>query len=155
MLPFYVSFAERFHDLHEQIQNYLNALPLEALDWKPGPEMNSISVIIVHLTGSERFLIGDVVMQEPSNRNRDSEFQMSGMSKPSLVKRLNDTEAYIKSAFEKLSLDDLGTERMHPRHGTMVRVDWALLHALEHTATHLGHINMTVQLWHQRNVGED
>jgi hypothetical protein len=48
----------------------------------------------------------------------------------------------------------LETERTHPRHGNQVSVAWALLHALEHAATHVGHIQLTVQLWHQKSVGE-
>jgi len=117
--------------------------------------MNSVSVIIVHLTGAERFLIGDVIMQDPSNRNRDAEFLVKGMSKQDLVRRLNDTEAYLKAALEKMRLPDLDATRLHPRRGTQVSVSWALLHALEHAATHVGHIELTVQMWSQRSTGGD
>ena len=154
MLPFYEALTERFHDLHEQIRNDLNSLPPEALDWIPGHEMNSVSVIITHLTGAERFLIGDVVMQDPSNRNRDAEFLVKGLTKADLSRRLDETEAYIANALANLTLEDLATERIHPRHGNQVKVAWALLHALDHVATHLGHINITTQLWHQHSVGE-
>lgn len=154
MLPFYEALLNQFHELHSEIQRDLEVLPAEALDWIPGPEMNSVSVIIVHLTGSERFLIGDIVLQDPSNRNREAEFRVAGMSKADLVERLDKTEAYLKAAFEKLSLSDLATERIHPRHGNQVTVAWSLLHALEHAGTHTGHIQMTVQMWHQRSVGE-
>jgi hypothetical protein len=154
MLLFYEALADRFHELHSDIQRDLDTLPPQALDWKPGPEMNSISVIIVHLTGAERFLVGDVVMQESSNRDREAEFLIAGMSKADLIQRINDTEAYLRVAFEKLNLSDLEKERIHPRHGDQVSVSWAILHALEHTATHVGHINLTVQLWHQKSVGE-
>jgi Protein of unknown function (DUF1572) len=153
MLPFYETLAERFHDLHEEIRNDLSALPPEALDWIPGHEMNSISVIITHLTGAERFLIGDVVMQDPSNRNRDAEFLVKGLTKDDLNRRIDETEAYIRTVFEKLAMEDLSTTRLHPRHGDQVKVAWALLHALDHIATHLGHINITTQLWHQRSAG--
>jgi hypothetical protein len=155
MLPFYEALADRFHELHGDIQHDLDTLPSEALDWKPGPEMNSVSVIIVHLTGAERFLSGDVIMQDPSNRNREAEFSIAGMSKADLIQRLTDTEAYLTAAFEKLSLSDLETERIHPRHGNQVSVAWALLHALEHAATHVGHIQITVQMWHQKSIGEE
>jgi len=154
MLPFYEALADRFHELHGELQRDLEALPFEALDWKPGAEMNSVSVIIVHLTGAERFLIGDVIMSDPSNRNRETEFRVAGMSKEDLVHRLTETEMYIEGVFEKLSLADLEMQRTHPRHGNQVSVAWALLHALEHTGTHVGHINMTIQMWHQRLVGE-
>jgi hypothetical protein len=154
MLPFYEALLDRFYDLHREIENDLDVLPPEALDWKPGAEMNSVSVIIVHVTGAERFLIGDVIMSDPSNRNREAEFRVEGMGKSDLVQRLTATESYIKGAFEKLSLTDLETMRTHPRHGNQVSVAWAILHALEHTATHVGHIQLTVQFWKQRNVGE-
>ena len=152
MLPFYEELANRFNELHAAILIGLNALPDEALDWKPGDEMNSVSVIIVHLTGAERFLIGDVIMQDPSNRNRDAEFLVKGVSKQDLIRRINDTEAYLRSSFEELRLTDLEATRLHPRHGTQVSVSWALLHALEHTGTHLGHIELTAQIWKQRFV---
>jgi hypothetical protein len=154
MITFFEALVERFHDLHGEMKRDLEALPPAALDWKPGPEMNSVSVIIVHLTGAERFLVGDVVMQESSNRNRDLEFQAQGMSKEDLIHRLDDTEAYLSNALGQLSLSDLETTRIHPRHGDRVSVAWALLHSLDHAATHLGHINLTVQMWHQRSVGE-
>ena len=116
--------------------------------------MNSVSIIITHLTGAERFLIGDVIMNDPSSRNREAEFSVSGMSKADLVNRLTATEAYLTAALEALSLSDLETQRIHPRHGNQVTVAWALLHALEHAATHVGHIQITVQMWHQKVVGE-
>ena len=79
MLPFYEVLLDRFYDLHREIENDLDVLPPEELDWKPGTEMNSVSVIVIHLTGAERFLIGDVVMGDPSNRDRESEFSVEGM----------------------------------------------------------------------------
>ncbi len=150
MLPFYEALAERFQDLHTQVKKDLDSLPSEALDWVSGPDMNSASVIITHLTGAERFLIGDLIMQDPSNRNRDAEFQVKMVPKQKLLQRLDDSEMYLKSAFEKLTLQDLDTERLHPRRGEQVKVSWALLHALDHVALHLGHLQMTAQLWHQR-----
>jgi uncharacterized damage-inducible protein DinB len=150
MEPFFNSLIDHFHELHAEIQRHLDGLPPEVLDWIPGAEMNSVSVIIVHLTGAERFWVGDVVMQDPSNRNRDAEFQVGGMSKADLLRRLSETENYLKAALEKLSLSDLETERTHPRQGNQVSVGSALLHALEHTATHVGHIQLTAQMWQQK-----
>jgi hypothetical protein len=154
MIPFYQALADRFHELHSDIIRNLDSLPDEAIDWKSGSEMNSVAVIIVHLTGAERFLIGDVVMGESSGRNREAEFKVSGLTREDLVKRLNDTEAYMAAAFEKLTLADLETFRIHPRHGNQVLVAWTVLHALEHASTHVGHINITVQLWHLKMIGE-
>jgi len=146
MNPFYEELYNRFHELHHEIEQTLDALPPDVLDWKPAPEMNSIGVLITHLTGAERFLIGDVVMGEPSNRDREAEFQAAGLAKQDLLDRLTTVDAYIKGAFEKMSLVDLEMSRTHPRNGKQVSVSWAILHALEHTGIHLGHIELTVQL---------
>lgn len=149
MIPFYDALDSRFRDLHHEIRTALESLPPEALDWVPGPEMNSLSVIITHLTGAERYLIGDVIMGDPSNRNRDAEFQVKGLSKSDLLRRLDQTEAYLTGAFAKLTLEDLAATRLHPRRGEQVNVAWALLHALDHIALHTGHVEITVQLWQQ------
>jgi len=150
MISFYADLLDRFHDLHADIENALELLPQAAMGWTPGPDMNSVSVLTVHLTGAERFLVGDVVMGDPSNRNREAEFQGSAWDKNDLLRRLVETEAYLKRAFEDMKLSDLETTRLHPRHGGQVSVAWALTHALEHTASHLGHIQITAQLWQQK-----
>ena len=144
MIPFYQALYDRFHELHGDIERSIENLPPEALDWKPGADMNSMTVLVTHLTGAERFLIGDVVMGDPSNHSREAEFQAVEQTKQDLLQRLAVTDAYIKAAFEKMSLADLEAERVHPRHGNKVSVAFSLLHALEHTATHVGHINLTV-----------
>ncbi len=154
MQPFFQALYDMFHELHEEIRKTLQDLPEEAMDWVPNEGMNSLGVLVTHIAGSERFLVGDIVMQEPSNRNREAEFQEQGKSKAQLLQRLQNSETYIHGAFEKLSLDDLDKTRTHPRHGNQVSVAWALLHCLEHLGLHVGHIEMTVQLWNLPD-GED
>jgi uncharacterized damage-inducible protein DinB len=147
MIPFYTEVLNRLHELHNEIEKAIEGLPQEALDWKPGPAMNSICVLVVHLSGAERFLIGDIVKGEPSQRNRPAEFMAAGWEAAALVKRLRDAEAYFKSVLESMSLEDLGGERRHPRDGSQVSVSWAILHALEHTALHTGQIQDLRQLY--------
>ena len=54
---------------------------------------------------------------------------------------------------EGLALPDLEATRVSPRDGRTFTVVWCLAHALEHTALHLGHIQVTRQLWDQgKNV---
>ena len=150
MTPFFEDLLDRFHELHADIGKALDELPQAALDWKPGEDMNSLCVLVVHATGAERFLIGDVVMGDPSNRNREIEFQATGLDVNTLKSRLIDADAYARTAFETLNLQDLEMLRRSPRDGHKLTVAWALTHALEHTAIHLGHIQMISQLWMQK-----
>jgi len=150
MHQFYVALFDRFHELHTEVERALETLPPNALDWKPGKDMNSLSVLIVHLTGAERYWIGDVARGDPSNRDRDAEFQVEGLGAGELKRRISELEAYEKMSFEAMELSDLEKYRRSPRDGQEFTIAWALAHALEHTAVHVGHIQMLSQLWEQK-----
>lgn len=134
---------------HNEVLASLQGLPAEALDWSPGPGMNSITVLVFHLTGSERYWIGDVAMGEFSGRNRESEFAAREAEPEVLRARLDDSLAYARQALGRLTSQQLEQERMAPSDGRKVTAAWAILHALEHASVHLGHIQLTRQLWEQ------
>ncbi len=150
MQTFFKDYLEMMRTRHEEILKALDGLPLDALDWIPASDTNSISVMIFHLTGAERYWIGDVAAQEPSNRDRDAEFKVYGGGMDVLKKRLDDSLAYARKALDKFSVQGLEALRGVPRDKHNVTVGWALLHALEHMTLHLGHIQITRQLWEQR-----
>ncbi len=150
MEKFYQSYLERLEKLHQDISKAIEGLPQEALDWSPGPGMNSIDVLITHLTGAERFWIGDIAMQDPSGRVRSREFEARGTGVSALRERLDNNLTYARSALAKLDLKDLAAERPVPRENRSTDVASALLHAMEHTALHLGHIEITRQIWDTR-----
>jgi len=143
----YFSFVQ---SCHNDIHKALDGLPPEALDWTPGADTNSISVLVTHLTGAERFWIGDIAAQEPSDRNRDAEFKVTGLGVDILKKRLDDTLSYVSSVLEKFSIQDLETLCRSEKHDREFTVGWALLHALEHATEHKGQIQLTRQLWEQK-----
>jgi uncharacterized damage-inducible protein DinB len=150
MINFYQDYLNRLDELHTNIEQAIKDLPQDSLDWSPGEGMNSIAVLIVHLTGAERYWIGDVALGDTSGRDRATEFSVSRIPLAALQARLVDSSAYAQNALTRLTLGDLVQERVSPRDGRKFSVAWALLHALEHTAIHLGHIQITRQLWEQQ-----
>lgn len=148
MLAFFADFGDRLETMHTSIENAVDGLPSEALDWQPGPEMNSIAVLVTHTAGAERYWIGDVAGQDPSGRVRESEFEVEGVETAVLLAKLQAALDHSRTVLESLTLDDLEQERLLPRDGRTFTVGWALSHALEHTALHTGHIQLTCQLWH-------
>jgi uncharacterized damage-inducible protein DinB len=149
MQKFFTDYLDLLQDCHNGILQTLEELPPEALDWIPGNEMNSIAVIVFHTTGSVRYWIGDVAAQEPSNRDREAEFRVKGVEVEVLKKRLTDNLEYARNALNTMSLDTLESTRLLSD-GHETTVGWALLHALEHATSHLGQIQITRQLWKQR-----
>ena len=147
MHTFFADYLNLLKKCHDDIHKTINGLPPEALDWVPGAEMNSICVLVYHITGAERFWIGDVAVNEPSNRDRNAEFKVRGLGEAFLRGRLDDSYGYATAVLEQITLQDLETPRTSSR-GTFT-VGWALLHALEHSHLHLGHLQITRQLWDQ------
>jgi hypothetical protein len=141
---------ERFEAFYGIIEKAVADLPAEALDWKPGPDMNSIGVILAHTAGAWRYWVGDVAGDLPSGRVRADEFKTYGVDAADMVARLRaalDTSREVLGRLELSRLGEVHTAGMFDEQRT---VGWALLHALEHTALHAGHIQLTRQLWEQR-----
>jgi hypothetical protein len=86
-------------------------------------------------------------MGESSNRDREAEFRVRGVELSTLQQRLADSLAYARSALERLSIEDLEQTRMAAHWGRTVSVAFALLHCLTHAREHVGHIELTAQLW--------
>jgi len=149
MQTFFTDYINLLQEHHNNILETLDGLRPAALDWTPGPDMNSISVLVFHLTGAERYWIGDVAAQDPTERDRDAEFRVHDVEMDVLKKRLTDNLEYTRNTLNKFTIQDLETTRVSARDGRKFTVAWALLHALEHTTLHLGQIQITRQLWEQ------
>ena len=147
MYSCYVDYLDRLKALHDDVRRVQEGLPTEALDWLPRPGTNSISVLVVHLTGAERYWIGDVAAGEPSGRDRDAEFRTAGKDAATLSDCLDGSLAYARETLAGFCHEELAELRTSPRDGQAYTVAWALLHALEHTALHLGHIQLTADMW--------
>jgi uncharacterized damage-inducible protein DinB len=136
--------------VHREFERALDGLPDEAVNWVPGQGMNSLAVLATHTAGSERYWIGDIAMQEPSGRVRQSEFLVQGMSAREALSRLKNSFLYAQETVPRLDMKELSATRTDPADGRAVSVAWALLHALEHASLHAGHAELTRQLWEAR-----
>ncbi len=157
MLRYFEDYVDRLQSLHNDYKKSLSGLNVEALDWVPGAEMNSLCVMIVHTTAVERFLVGDLAAGISSNRVRATEFQAKGLDEAELIKRLDDALAFVTETVSTFTLEDLSAVRELPvgankpaTNMETLTVGWGLLHALSHTGLHLGHAQITRQLWDQR-----
>lgn len=153
MEQFFADYLERLQTLDRDFIAAFDDLPAEALDWVPGADMNSFCVLVVHTAGSGRFWIGDAALDDPSNRDREAEFRAKGLTHDALKARFAAFEDYVRAGLERVSLADMDVvHTLHNHRGEVIQVTagWALLHALEHTGLHLGHAQITRQMWEQR-----
>ena len=138
-------------DLIDQLLNVLDGLPDEAVDWKPGPEMNSIAVLVVHSIESTRYWLGVMGAGEDYQRDRPAEFRVEGKTIAELQQMLNDFRQTSHQSIAKLPDQSLDQKRASIIHkGKTYAVAWSFQYAVSHLATHVGHLQITRQLWDQK-----
>lgn len=154
MIQLFADYLDNLADLHTEIMKAIRYLPPEALDWVPSPGGNSLSVLVVHTAGAEKFWLGDVVANEPTGRDRPAEFKVKGLTTQELEAILNESLGFAELVLGKLNLEDLQATRINPRNDQEVTLAWALGHTLRHTALHLGNIQVIRDIWQNQVQSE-
>lgn len=158
MNNFFEDYVDRLAEHLDDMRAAIKGVSQAGLDWVPGPDMNSLAVLVAHTCGSGRYWVGDIGMGEPSGRIRDNEFKTKDVPIGELLQKIDNFETYVQRAVERLSLNDLEKPvavqpkrlRKDVEEMSSYTISWALLHALEHTALHVGHAQITRQLWEMR-----
>jgi uncharacterized damage-inducible protein DinB len=144
------NYLNRLDDLHGQVADLVAGLPAEALNWRPIEDKdnlvtNSLAVMAAHVAGAEHFWIAEVIGGRPATRDRDAEFITVAATPAELLQILQKVSQETKEVLSTLSESDL-SETRQARDRT-VAVRWGILHVIDHTSLHLGHMQMTYQLW--------
>jgi uncharacterized damage-inducible protein DinB len=136
---------------HRDMRSIVDGLDVEAINWTPGPETNSIAVLITHSLGAEHSLLSTALGQ-PIDRDRDAEFRVQPSSAAELVQLIDRMDDAAPGLIDRLSAEDLAAERSRPndRLGRVQRGIWWLLHAVEHNREHIGQAMLTRQLYEQQ-----
>ena len=115
------------------------------------PESNSLFVLATHLVGSGEFWSLVMTGQRDIPRHRPDEFVATGCAEDLLPRY----ERWIQALHE--ALDTFPDERLHERAAPPAHyasktpeeplsIIEVLLHAVEHSALHLGHLQLTRQI---------
>jgi uncharacterized damage-inducible protein DinB len=152
-MSFFTEFESFLGTHHDSMRASIQDLPGEALDWSSNHVRNSLVVLTCHVTGSERFWMGNVIANDPHPRDRDAEFRMQGVAESELRERIGNAESYSVKVLATLAEADLGSARVFTWKGKETRrsVGWVLLHVLEHTAYHAGQMNLIRKTWLDRS----
>ena len=150
MHPFFEEYMKVLTTLYNDLEKTFDGLPAEAMDWVPGQGMNSFCVLAVHVAGSTNHMIRYFVGGMESNRDRTAEFAASGLDAAALKTRLAESREFVRGVLENLTLEELTViHQMKDRDRKYTKAEW-LLHALEHVGLHVGHAQITRQLWDQK-----
>ena len=144
------NYLQRIEDHHKQIIDLIANMPREGLNFFPItlPDLqvsNSLAVLTTHIAGVEHHWIGEVLGGLPPTRDRASEFAIRVRNSAPLIDMLNNGFAETLRIFSKLSENDLN--KNYEVEDKLVPGRWAILHVVDHTSLHLGHMQLTYQLW--------
>ena len=136
--------------LRGQVRDLLVKFSAESLDWRPlegtgDLATNSPAALVTHLAGSENFLITHVVGGRPIQRDREGEFKTKEVEMAELQRRLAAGSQMAEGILSPLTPAQLEEPRKWLSGSGNVRR--CILHVIAHYATHLGHLELTYQLW--------
>jgi len=124
-----------------------HAIDPDALHWSPpAHDANSIAVLVVHTLGNAEENILETLCGESVDRDRSGEFANRSIAAEDLHWRWHDLRPRLELALAGLQSDDLGELRSHPRRGS-IPVREVLMVVARHAAEHLGHAELTRDLW--------
>ena len=145
MDPVVAKVAEQFQATHSQLRDEVRDLSEDELNWKPAPETNSIAVLVVHTLGSEAEVLR-VVGNVSGTRDRDAEFRVTANTADELLREIDQADSYLEALAPRITADDLAAERPRGDRPPQTGLHW-LLTNYGHAREHLGHIQLTKQLY--------
>jgi uncharacterized damage-inducible protein DinB len=152
MLPEVEQYLRTLADLRSQVGGMIRAVPADGLNWRPSlpagaDPTNSLAVLAVHVAGAEHFWIAENIGGYPHTRIRDQEFTYVAKSSQEPLERLSKVGEETHAILEKLSAEQL--EGSFMKDDMAVPIRWAIHHVIFHSSLHIGHMQLTYQLWNQ------
>ncbi|MHB8645792.1 MAG: DinB family protein [Thermomicrobiales bacterium] len=151
-----IGYAQRTFDAQaERFANVVDGLSPEALAWRPGDEAtNSIAQIVRHVVAWQPWYLG-VALGDPVplddetlNRKQVDSLDNSSTTVAALHALVETTRAQTAAALDRMRALD-PNEAISP-YGDPEPRAFYLSGAIDHAAEHIGHAELTRQLWEQR-----
>ncbi|MGQ0567944.1 MAG: DinB family protein [Armatimonadota bacterium] len=147
MDPYVEPHLHALEDLTRQVVETVTPLDDEQINRTVAGLQNSVGILLRHMAGSERYWIGEVAGGRPAHRNRDTEFGHERLTKSDLLAELERVTALSREVIGGISRDDLMTlVDVQRAKVTKETKAFALMHAAQHLAYHLGQLRYLAKL---------
>ena len=146
---------------YRELDELLADLPAEALLWKPFEESpwkgpaGSLGWLVAHGVSATVYLLrraewmaGKRAWEAVDGDEGDDEFGPANLDPAYLQDRVKRTQLLVNEILDTLTEDDLNQSRPYPpRPERQLTVRYDIQHAIEHLSQHIGHAQLTRQLW--------
>jgi hypothetical protein len=136
--------------LHSDMQFLIKGVPSAGLNWQPGTNTNSLWALTLHTLGTTLHLLATAADIEPRWQawQRATELAASGDDPGLLLAAIRNMDDFLDKVFSVLEEESPEIERDWL--GKPKPVSYLVAHAVEHAGRHVGHMELTRQLWDQR-----
>lgn len=139
----------------EGILRVIESVPTAALDWRPSfpgaTDANTMGALAVHTVTSGEWWILACVGGGSTERDREAEFRATTTA-PEARTRFEQWYAQVEALIRDQPPEWFGALSHHPNGDRSNRR--CLMHSVEHTAQHFGHLELTRDLWHAAHQGD-
>ncbi len=150
MIPFFAAVDGYLNKLVGEALEALDGVPADDLNsWKPKQDLadiNTFFALATHLVAAGEFWTLHAVGGQPTNRDRPAEFRAHG-SIDEIHARFDKWLVDCRDVLSGLTLEDLEREVTADGHSETFLLGDRLLHAVGHTATHVGHLQIQRQVY--------
>ena len=147
--PFLAAARTTLRQQRQAFETVIAGLPVEALDWQPATDANSLTVLVTHAWGAAEAWTLRAAGREMA-RDRAAEFRAKADA-AALQTLLTEGGARIEAALDAIDPAMLGRVRYGPSTQPSSDEEYTgahcVLHAVEHAQEHLGQAYLTRQLW--------
>ncbi len=162
------TYRRLFDEKYAELSELLTDLPADALLWRPfavSPwkgEAGTLGWLIAHGMSSTVYLLkraewtmGRIEWEAVDGDQGREEFGPADRDPAHLLARAGRSREYVHALLASLSAADMETARPHPRRtDRLMTVRYDLVHAIEHLSQHIGHAQLTRQLWALATVAD-
>lgn len=121
--------------------------------WQPPvPETNAVAAIVTHMCGSETQWIHSYVGGQKVERSRDAEFARPVSTVDGLLKLLDGVDKVTVQILQKETSQSLSRPVTTHNPAIAKTARDCILHSLSHQSVHVGHLELTLQLWERRKT---
>ena len=134
-------------DYPGQIDACLDVLTDEDVWWRPNDQANAVGNLVLHLSGSNRYYLEQVIGGRDIGRDRDAEFAArGGYTKAQLKALWAETRGIVEGVLT--GLDPTQMMQTTERTGKLTTYAQILLHVTHHNAAHMGQIVWITKMRH-------
>ena len=151
MDPIVTELSTALENVKKRTRAAIERLGDAGVRWSPGvPETNSAAQLVAHMCGGEAGTIHQYIGGTDVHRDRDAEFNSPPSTAKDLIALIDRVDAATKKVMARQTGQSLGRKVPTRVPGVTRTARDSIIGVLTHQSEHLGHIELTEQLWKAR-----